>query len=218
MAGNPACGRYIPQLSAYIDGELTPAERTHVEHHLGACKDCTARAADLRAESGLVRVGLEMAGDDIDWKDFTQSVMARITPERPPLLERLRLSLSEMFLHQRAVMGTAFVTAAVVLLVAVPLIARNSGPAAGWGGERMAVESVTPSEQSLVSPVVLEADGDSIIWVVPLAQGQGGGRGEGGEESRSDELEMDEGLAPDAPAARPGTKPAAKPRPKGGEL
>ena len=218
MAGNPACGRFIPQLSAYIDGELTPAERTHVEHHLGACKDCAARVADLRAESGLVRVGLEMAGDDVDWKDFTQSVMARITPERPPLLERLRLSLSEMFLHQRAVMGTAFVTAAVVLAVAVPVLMRGQGPAAGWGGERMAVESVTPSERSLVSPVVLESDGDSIIWVVPLAQGQGAQPQD--DESRSDELEMDEGLAPEAPppAARPGVKPAAKPRPKGGEL
>ncbi len=167
MAGNPACERFIPQLSPYVDGELSPAERVHVERHLAACRDCTGRAADLRAESALLRVGLEMAVDEVDFKDFTQKVLARVTPERPPLLERVRISLSELFLYHRTAMVSSFVTAVLVALVAVPmLLSRNDVPM-GYGGERMRVRAVRASEGAKVAPVVLESeDGNTIIWVV----------------------------------------------------
>ncbi|MFY0581773.1 anti-sigma factor family protein [Cystobacter fuscus] len=127
---NPACERFIPLLSPYIDGEVSPAERINVERHLGACRDCASRAADLRAESALLRVGLEMAVDEVDFKDFTQKVMARVTPERPPLLERVRISLSEMFLYHRTAMLSSLATAAVVVLVAVPMAMNR--PSAPW--------------------------------------------------------------------------------------
>jgi anti-sigma factor RsiW len=126
MAGTPACKSFVPLLSPYIDGELSPAERVNVERHLSACRDCTSRAADLRAESALLRVGLEMAVDEVDFKDFTQRVMARVTPERPPLLERLRISLSELFLYHRTAMVSSLATAAVLVLVLVPLLMRQS--------------------------------------------------------------------------------------------
>ena len=64
MATNPACQTFIPRLSPYIDGELPPAERQAVDTHLSACRDCTGRVADLRAESGLVRLGMEMLADE----------------------------------------------------------------------------------------------------------------------------------------------------------
>ena len=167
MAGNPACERFIPQLSPYVDGELSPADRVHVERHLAACRDCTGRAADLRAESALLRVGLEMAVDEVDFKDFTQKVLARVTPERPPLLERLRISLSEMFLYHRTAMVSSFVTAVLVALVAVPMLLRNNDVPMGYGGERMRVRAVRASEGAKVAPVVLESeDGNTIIWVV----------------------------------------------------
>src|SRR5688572_1741486 len=110
MAGNPACKTFLPLLSPYIDGELVPGERTTVERHLAACKECTMRTADLRAESGLLRVGMEMLTDDVDFKDFSRQVMARITPERPPLLERLQLSVTELFTYHRRLMLTSMAT------------------------------------------------------------------------------------------------------------
>ena len=43
------------QLSAYLDGALTPAERAAVDTHLGSCADCRARLAELRGVSALLR-------------------------------------------------------------------------------------------------------------------------------------------------------------------
>ncbi|HZI02628.1 MAG TPA: zf-HC2 domain-containing protein, partial [Archangium sp.] len=137
MAGNPACERFIPLLSPYIDGELAPTERVNVERHLSACKACTGRTADLRAESGLLRVGLDMAVDEVDFKDFAQKVMARVTPERPPLLERWRLSLSELFLYHRTAMVSSLATAAVLALVVVPLVMNQDDAPMGYGADRM---------------------------------------------------------------------------------
>jgi anti-sigma factor RsiW len=210
MAGNPACTRYVPLLSPYIDGELAPAERVTVERHLAACRDCTGRTADLRAESGLVRVGLEMAADEVDFKDFAQKVMARVTPERPPLLERLRLSVSEMMRYQRTAFVSSLATAAVVLLVAIPLLARDSAPV-GYAAEHMTVQAVRASGGARVAPVVMEAeDGNAIIWLVDEQKVKAGG-GAASEESQSDELEMDGEL--------PALQPRPKPQPQqGGEL
>jgi anti-sigma factor RsiW len=167
MAGNPACERFIPLLSPYIDGELSPAERVNVERHLSACRDCASRAADLRAESALLRVGLEMAVDEVDFKDFTQRVMARVTPERPPLMERLRISLSELFLYHRTAMVSSLATAAVLALVAIPMLMNRNDAPLGYGADRMRVRAVRASQGAKVAPVVLESeDGNTIIWVV----------------------------------------------------
>jgi anti-sigma factor RsiW len=200
MAGNPACKSFIPLLSPYIDGELSPAERVNVERHLSACRDCTSRAADLRAESALLRVGLEMAVDEVDFKDFTQRVMARVTPERPPLLERLRISLSELFLYHRTAMVSSLATAAVLVLVAVPLLAQRDDVPLGYGGDRMRVRAVRASEGAKVAPVVLESeDGNTIIWVVDQ-------EADAAHDDASDELDLE------TPKDEP------KPPPKGGEL
>ena len=43
------------QLSAYLDDALAPSERSVVEAHLGACADCRARLAELRATAMLIR-------------------------------------------------------------------------------------------------------------------------------------------------------------------
>ena len=211
MAGNPACERFVPLLSAYIDGELEPAERVGVERHLSACAHCTGRAADLRAESGLLRVGLEMAADEVDFRDFSQKVMARLTPERPPLLERVRLSLSELFLYHRTAMVSSLATAALVLAVAVPLLWRQGQVPAGYASERMAVQAVRLHEEARAAPVVLESgDGNAIIWLVDEARG-------GPDEGTSEELEMDEGAPPaGVPPRTQGT--GQDERPKGGEL
>ena len=175
MAGNPACEQFIPKLSPYIDGEVSPAERVTVERHLAACRDCAGRAADLRAESALLRVGLEMAVDEVDFKDFTQRVMARVTPERPPLLERVRISLSEMFLYHRTAMLSSMATAAVLVLVGIPVLLNQQGAPPGYGADRMRVRAVSTTGSGRVAPVVLESDdGSTIIWEVEEEQAEPG--------------------------------------------
>lgn len=216
MAGNPACERFVPQLSPYIDGELSPADRVNVERHLSACRDCASRAADLRAESALLRVGLEMAVDEVDFKDFTQRVMARVTPERPPLLERLRISLSEMFLYHRTAMVSSLATAAVLALVLIPLLASQNDVPLGYGADRMRVRAVRASEGAKVAPVVLEGDDDNtIIWVVdqdtqPSHDASAVKKPQGAHADEADEQDADgEPLKNKVPAQNP---------PKGGEL
>src|SRR5919197_410713 len=140
MASNPACQSYLSMLSPFIDGELSASDRLTVERHLAACPDCTARVADLRAESGLVRLGMEMLADEADFTGFAQKVMARITPEKPPLAERWRLAFSELFLHQRTALIAAAATVAVVVLGA--LLLSRSGTPTGYGAERITVENV----------------------------------------------------------------------------
>jgi anti-sigma factor RsiW len=216
MALNPACQTFIPMLSPYIDGELSPAERVNVERHLAVCHDCAARTADLRAESGLVRVGLDMAADEVDFKGFSQQVMARLTPYRPPLLERLRVSLSEMFLYQRTAMLSSVATAAVVALVASVALLWERTPT-GYARPQMMVESVTTEPGARVAPVVMTTDqGDAIIWLV---DSDVSGPGEGATPGDDDDDEDDEEDATPAPApGAPGGQVLDQKRPNGGEL
>ncbi|MHB8879624.1 MAG: anti-sigma factor [Myxococcaceae bacterium] len=201
MTVSQACQTFVPMLSPFIDGELPPTERVTVERHLAACKDCTMRAADLRAESGLLRVGMELAADQVDFKDFSQKVMARITPERPPLFERLKVSASEAFLYQRGTWVTAMASAAVVMLVALPFILRERTPT-GYASERMAVQSVSTEDAANVAPVVFETkSGNAIIWVVDHPPAKPGAKDD---EAVNEELELD---------SSPST-----PQPNGGEL
>lgn len=208
MALNPACQTFVPLLSPYIDGELTPSERVTIERHLSACKDCTMRTADLRAEAGLVRIGMEMLADEVDFKDFAQQVMARVTPEKPPLWERIRLSLSEMFTYQRGPLLASLATATALLVVGLPFLFREQPPL-GYAAERMMVQTVTTDEAAHVAPVVLETkSGNAIIWLVDHKHEEPQTGPKVDDEAGQEELDLD-------PSAHPPVDPL---QPKGGEL
>lgn len=164
---NPAREKFLPMLSPYVDGELTPEERQQVEQHLANNKDSAAQVADFRAGDALMRHSLEMQADEVEWKDFTEGVMARITPDKLPLFERLKLSLSEMFTYQRGPMIAAMVGAAAAIAIAIPLTMKLGTPE-GYGSERVQVQTVSVTDNAAaVKPVVMETDnGDAVIWVV----------------------------------------------------
>jgi anti-sigma factor RsiW len=209
MSLSEACRTFVPLLSPFIDGELSSSERRAVEHHLEACQDCSARAADLRAQSGLVRIGLELLADEADFSNFANKVMARMTPSRIPFWERWKLSLSELFTYHRAAMVSSLVTAGVAAAIAIPLALR-SGPPTGYASERMAVRKVSTVPEAHVAPVVMKGEhGNAIIWLVDhkhLLQS-------------SDEQPGSDSAAQPGGAPEPDVKPPLNPqRPHGGEL
>jgi anti-sigma factor RsiW len=203
-------------LSPFVDGELAPGDRQAVERHIAVCHECTGRVADFRAESGLVRLGMEMLADEADFSQFAQGVMARITPHKLPLWERFKLSLSETFTHHRGAWAYSLAGAACALLVAVPFLVREREPV-GYASPQMAVESVNPEQGARISPVVKRAkDGNTIIWLVdtPVPVEDAGTPGpsqNGSGEEQGEELEMD------GPRNN-GSKPLDPQRPTGGEL
>jgi anti-sigma factor RsiW len=207
MALNPACQTFIPLLSPFVDGELSPQERVTVERHMSACRDCTGRVADLRAESGLIRHGLDLAADEVDFKDFAQNVMARLTPYKPPLLERVRVSLSEMFLYQRTAMLSSLAGAAAVLFIGLPALLLWQPTPDGYARPMMAVESVTTEAGAKVTPVVMTSDkGDAIIWMVSTEQPAG------------DSTQPSPDQAKPQDPGQEGAKTLDQTKPKGGEL
>jgi hypothetical protein len=147
---------------------------------------------------------MEMLADEADFSGFAQKVMARVTPEKPPLMERWRLSVSEFFTYNRGMVTAAAVGAALVAIVSVPLILRQGTPN-GYAAEHMAVQEVNVDESARVAPVVLKTeDGNAIIWLVNQP-----------EEKKAAGEEVEEGGT--APAHDLPDQDAAK-KPTGGEL
>lgn len=167
MAKNPARKSFEPLLSPYVDGELSPEERQAVERHIAADKDSAAQVADFRAASGLTRLSFDMLADEQDFSDFANQVMARVTPEKLPLFERLKLSLSEMFTYQRGTLVTAGAMA-FALAAAVGIGFQISGGSVdGYANPTVEVQTVSVDSDSPVRPVVMETEkGDAIIWMV----------------------------------------------------
>ncbi|MDP2274039.1 MAG: zf-HC2 domain-containing protein [Archangium sp.] len=179
---NPAREKFLPMLSPYVDGELTPEERQLVEQHLANSKESAAQVADFRAADGLMRHALEMQADSMDWKAFADDVMAKVTPEKLPLFERLKLSLSEMFTYQRGPLMVGFAAAALAVLIAVPVTMKFATPD-GYGASKVQVQMVSVKDTSSFKPVVMETDtGDAIIWVVESTP-DGGKKKKDGEHS-----------------------------------
>ncbi len=168
MSKNPARKSFEPLLSPYVDGELAPDERQLVERHIAADKDSAAQVADFRAASGLTRLSFEMLADEQDFSDFANQVMARVTPQKLPLFERLKLSLSEMFTYQRGTLVTAGAMAfALVAAVGLGFQLSRAGPLDGYANPVVEVQTVQVDAAAQVRPVVMETEkGDAIIWMV----------------------------------------------------
>lgn len=155
-----------PKLSAFVDGELSVEERKQVEQLIASDKAAAGLVADLRAGAGLTRLTYENAADEVDFKDFANQVLAKVKPEKLPLFERLKLTLSETFTYQRPMLVTAMATA-MALAVAVPFTMKMVEQPAGYAAKDVEVQSVAVSSESRVRPIVYENEkGDAIIWTV----------------------------------------------------
>jgi anti-sigma factor RsiW len=158
-----ACKSFQMLLSAYVDGEVSARERAQVEMHLSGCAECRDRAQDLRALSEAVAEQLDACAESVDFASFADQVMRRVTPERPGLLERLRVAWSEILTYHRIALVSSLATAAVTLAIAVPV---------AW---QLASQSASPEvvlhdlklDDPNVRPVVMNmGDGKTLIMLV----------------------------------------------------
>lgn len=195
---HPAREKFLPLLSPYVDGELSPSERQQVEQHLQHNAESAALVADLRAGSALVRVALDMEADDVDWKAFNADVLAKVAPGKLPLGARLKLLFEELLTYRRAPMLGYGLAAAAALLVVVPVALRSGGQIPdGYAGLRVEVQTVSVDEPSRLQPVISETEqGDAVIWFV-RTPGDGGRKGKKGEEGEED-LTLDPPTTPKA--------------------
>ena len=75
-------GHERERLSAWLDGELLPADRAQVDAHLAACAECSAFLADLAAAD---RAAAERPAEAPDgyFEGFAARVRGGSRPKRP---------------------------------------------------------------------------------------------------------------------------------------
>lgn len=79
MANSPRCGDYNQLLSAYLDGEITSAERSDLLQHLASCPACRATLEEYRSIGTRLRGLAPVQVPD----DLTDSIYA-LTVDAPP--------------------------------------------------------------------------------------------------------------------------------------
>jgi hypothetical protein len=106
--GTP-CSQYDPDLSAaYVERNLTPGETIRYEVHLASCSSCRIQVATLaRAgyQAALDRAGVETA----------------LSPSAPQVILETPFSLSRVWAYLLQPQWIAIGTAALILLIAVPV-------------------------------------------------------------------------------------------------
>ena len=153
MSLNPAT---LQLLSAYVDGELTAAERETVERALAADPRMREVERSMRGLGSAVRALSEAEVAKADFSGLANRVMARVA-RRPGVLDRLRDVWRRPWLP---VGGLVAVAAAAFFVFGQGV---RTPPAAGG----VVVQSATAEGQAQLRPVVLKTEsGDAIIWLV----------------------------------------------------
>ena len=166
------------QLSAYLDGALTPAERTAVGAHLETCADCRARLAELRG----VAVLLASLPESVPSRRLTPrvaAVPAWLAPLRT--LTTLASGISVFLFMASAILanigflaaGSASTAASGAAPIAPPVPAASAGlaqdraaPTAGPSNAAKVVTSSAP-EFSATTPAPTPAPGTAFAAQAP---------------------------------------------------
>jgi anti-sigma factor RsiW len=153
-------------LSAYVDGELTAAERETVERALAADPRLREVERSMRGLGSAMRAVSEAEVAKADFAGLADRVMARV-PRRPGVLDRLRAVWSRPWLP---IGGLVAVAAAAFFSL------RPVAPAASIEGVDVKSASADNSQPEL-RPVVLKTEtGDAIIWLVEKPDASGNHR------------------------------------------
>ena len=160
MSLNPT----LQLLSAYLDGELTAAERETVERALAADPRLREVERSMRGVGPAMRAASEAEVAKADFSGLADRVLARV-PRRPGVLDRLRAVWSRPWLP---IGGLVAVAAGAFFVL--------KQPAPAVGGVDVQSASVVESQPEL-RPVVLKTEtGDAIIWLVEKPDAAGNHR------------------------------------------
>jgi len=163
MSLNPT---HLQLLSAYVDGELTAAEREAVERALSADPRMREVERSMRSLGSAMRALSEAEVAKADLSGLAGKVMARVS-RRPGALQRFGDAWRRPWLP---VGGLVAVAAAALFMLRAPVVA----PAAVQG---VVVQSATADAQTELRPVVLKTEtGDAIIWLVDKPDASGNHR------------------------------------------
>jgi anti-sigma factor RsiW len=188
MSLNPAT---LQLLSAYLDGELTAAERETVERALAADPRVREIEQSMRGLGSAVRALSEAEVARADFSGLADRVLGRV-PRRPVLLGRFREAWRRPWLP---IGGLVAVAAAAFLVL------KQAEPVAAAAG--VVVQSATADTPAQLQPVVLKTEsGDAIIWLVEHPDASGNHR--------------PTALPPDKPGVQ--APVPAQQRPRAGEL
>ena len=162
MSLNPAT---LQLLSAYVDGELTAAERETVERALAADFRVREIERSMRGLGSAVRTLSEAEVAKADFTGLTDRVMARVS-RRPRVLVRFRDAWRRPWLP---VGGLVAVAAAAFF--------DPSPRGASRRDRRRGGAVATADSQPELRPVVLKTEsGDAIIWLVEKPDASGNHR------------------------------------------
>ncbi len=162
MSLNPAT---LQLLSAYLDGELTAAERETVERALAADPRMREIERSMRSLASAVRALSAAEVARADFSGVPDRVLGQVS-RRPGLLDRLR----EVWRRPWLPVGGLVAVAAAAFFAFRPV-----APAPGAAG--VVVQSATADTPSQVQPVVLKTEsGDAIIWLVEHPDASGNHR------------------------------------------
>ncbi|MHC5038930.1 MAG: anti-sigma factor family protein [Planctomycetota bacterium] len=135
------CEELRENLSAWLDGELTPSESAPVEGHLQDCPACQERVKELRALWNLL-------GADTDQEP---------TPEFPARVHRRIREGRTASLRRRALFSTAAAAAAVLLfLIGMVVMGQREMPSPGSGERSGAGATSEPDAFAEVEKAVQE--------------------------------------------------------------
>lgn len=151
------CEDLGPQLSAYLDGELSEKGREEVERHLETCQTCQALAHKLeetgailnKAHSPASESGIDLTGV---WDEIEEHANFG-----PSLWQRIKGLIDKPVVWVPA----TFATAAVAFLVFMPAAPKQQAPM-----EFSRVESVY-SRTGNVMVLQTAESGRPLIWILP---------------------------------------------------
>ncbi|HUU03191.1 MAG TPA: zf-HC2 domain-containing protein [Myxococcota bacterium] len=110
-------------LGRYLDNELPRRKKVRVAAHLSECSSCRGALEKLELQSRILRETLKEAAEQADFSRFDEKVLAGIAADvRQPLSVRARIWFGEALYHYRAIWLTSLVTAAVLLVLLLPLL------------------------------------------------------------------------------------------------
>ncbi len=169
------CDRYLPDLSAWVDGELEDSRE--LEAHLAECASCRAKAAAYR------RLDLQIA-NVVPPKNLHSHIMAGIDG-----------SLSKKKRLRAPWKGTLATAAALLVVLGAGLLTRPY-----WGSSPAALDAANQTAMELDAPAASPAAADTaaettVTTAVKTAQG---------DDPVEEETALDEGAA-QIPAPEPAT-------------